>query len=189
MALPKTKRELAMRASVALPLAGVVAAMLWACTPEEPKEAEPTEQTMTESTPATPLASAAQTPLQRGMAFLAENGKRANVVTTSSGLQYEVLASGTGDQPGAEDYVSTHYHGTFIGGDVFDSSVQRGQPIEFRVNGVIKGWQEALQLMSVGDKWKLYIPSDLAYGANGTTGIGPDETLIFEVELLGVRRS
>ena len=156
-------------------LLGIAAATLSACT-QEPKDA---------AEPQGPEPTA----LQRGVAFLAENGKRANVTTTSSGLQYEVLASGTGDQPGPADHVTTHYHGTFIAGGVFDSSVQRGEPIEFRVNGVIKGWQEALQLMRVGDKWKLYIPSDLAYGESGTSGIGPDETLIFEVELLGVRRS
>ena len=167
-------------------LLGIAAAALSACTQEEPKGAvEP-------SAPATPVAeppSPELTALQRGAAFLAENGQRANVTTTSSGLQYEVLASGTGDQPGPADHVTTHYHGTFIDGGVFDSSVRRGEPIEFRVNGVIQGWQEALQLMRVGDKWKLYIPSDLAYGSSGTPGIGPDETLIFEVELLGVRRS
>ena len=125
----------------------------------------------------------------KGLAFLAENGKRANVVTTPSGLQYEVLSSGTGATPGATDVVQTHYHGTFIDGRVFDSSVRRGQPAEFPVNGVISGWTEALQLMQVGDKWKLYVPSNLAYGSRGVGDIGPDETLIFEVELLNVRSS
>ena len=123
-----------------------------------------------------------------GRAFLAENGNRAGVVTTVSGLQYEVLASGDGITPGPTDRVTTHYHGTLIDGRVFDSSMQRGQPIEFPVNGVISGWTEALQLMRVGDRWKLYIPPELAYGKRGAGGvIGPDETLIFEVELLGVR--
>ena len=168
-------------------LFGITAATLSGCTEPESKgtAVEP-------AAPATPVAEPPAeelTALQRGVAFLAENGKRANVTTTSSGLQYEVLASGTGDQPGPADQVTTHYHGTFIDGGVFDSSVQRGEPIEFPVNGVIQGWQEALQLMRVGDKWKLYVPSDLAYGSSGTPGIGPDETLIFEVELLGVRRS
>ena len=149
----------------------------------------------TSGTPATPLVEstsgtpAPPTALARGIAFLAENGKRASVVTTASGLQYEVLASGTGATPGAEDFVTAHYHGTLVDGHVFDSSVQRGQPIELRVNGVIKGWQEALQMMRVGDKWKLYVPSELAYGKRGQgASIGPDETLIFEVELLDVRR-
>ena len=181
-----------MRARVALSaLLGMVGITLSSCAREEPKdaEAEPAVQPPTTTAATTTPASADLTPLERGMAFLAENGKRANVVTTRSGLQYEVLASGTGDQPGIADSVTTHYHGTFIDGGVFDSSVQRGQPIEFPVNGVIKGWQEALQLMRVGDKWKVYVPSDLAYGSSGTTGIGPDETLIFEVELLNVRRS
>ena len=129
------------------------------------------------------------TPLEAGRAFLAENALRANVVTTASGLQYEVLASGDGASPGPRDMVTTHYHGTFIDGRVFDSSVQRGEPIAFPVDGVIGGWTEGLQLMKVGDKWKLYIPPDLAYGERGTTsGIGPNETLIFEVELLDVQR-
>ena len=176
-----------MKASIVLALASVAAAALSACGREEPKSAEDTapaaeQSAAAESEPVT------QTPLERGMAFLAENGRRADVVTTSSGLQYEVLASGTGDQPGPNDTVRTHYHGTYIGGEVFDSSVERGQPAEFRVGGVIKGWQEALQLMRVGDKWKLFIPSDLAYGESGSSGIGPGETLIFEVELLDVQR-
>lgn len=130
------------------------------------------------------------TALERGRAFLAENATRAEIVTTASGLQYEVLASGTGAMPGAEDRVTAHYHGTLISGEVFDSSVDRGQPLDIRVNGVIKGWQEALQMMRVGDKWKLYIPSELAYGKSGAGGsIGPDEALIFEVELLNVASS
>ena len=173
-------------------LVGLTAATLSGCAQEEPKgtEAEPAAPPPTASTAPAPPTEAGPTPLERGLAFLAENGKRPNVVTTDSGLQYEVLASGAGDgnPPGPTDHVTTHYHGTFIGGGVFDSSVQRGQPIEFPVNGVIQGWQEALQLMRVGDKWKLYIPADLAYGKSGTSGIEPNETLIFEVELLEVRR-
>ena len=109
------------------------------------------------------------------------------MTTTASGLQYEVLASGTGAKPGPTDTVTTHYHGTFIDGGVFDSSVDRGEPAEFRVDGVIRGWTEALQLMAVGDKWKLYVPPQLAYGERGGGRIGPNETLIFEVELLGVK--
>ena len=127
-------------------------------------------------------------PADAGRSFLAENAKRAAVITTASGLQYEVLASGDGATPGARDRVTTHYHGTLIDGRVFDSSMQRGEPIEFPVNGVIAGWTEALQLMRVGDRWKLYIPPELAYGERGAGAlIGPDATLVFEVELLGLR--
>lgn len=121
--------------------------------------------------------------------FLAENKKREGVVTTESGLQYEVLSSGEEGavSPDANDKVKVHYHGTLIDGTVFDSSVERGEPIEFAVSGVIKGWTEALQLMKKGDKWKLFIPSDLAYGARGAgPKIGPNTALIFEVELLDV---
>lgn len=125
--------------------------------------------------------------LKAGEAFLAENANRPEVKTTESGLQYEVLKSGDGPSPAATDKVKVHYHGTLIDGTVFDSSVDRGQPASFPVNGVIPGWVEALQLMSVGDKWKLYIPSGLAYGPRsaGPT-IGPNSTLIFEVELLEI---
>lgn len=129
------------------------------------------------------------TPMDAGRAFLAENAKRQGVVTTASGLQYEVLASGDGATPGPTDTVTTHYHGTFVDGRVFDSSVQRGTPASFPVNGVIKGWTEALQMMKVGDKWKIVCPPDLAYGERGRSGIPPSSTLIFEVELLGVQPS
>ncbi|MDX1475992.1 MAG: FKBP-type peptidyl-prolyl cis-trans isomerase N-terminal domain-containing protein, partial [Reinekea sp.] len=107
-----------------------------------------------------------------GEAFLAENAKRDEVTVTASGLQYEILSSGdaSGTKPAVNSKVKTHYHGTLINGEVFDSSVQRGQPIEFAVNGVIAGWTEALQLMVPGDKWKLYIPHNLAYGAQGAGG-------------------
>ncbi|TCS43864.1 FKBP-type peptidyl-prolyl cis-trans isomerase [Reinekea marinisedimentorum] len=124
-----------------------------------------------------------------GQAFLEENAKRDGVVTTESGLQYEVIASGdaAGKKPAINSTVKTHYHGTLINGQVFDSSVERGQPIEFAVNGVIPGWTEALQLMVPGDKWKLYIPHNLAYGAQGAGGaIGPYQALVFEVELLDI---
>jgi FKBP-type peptidyl-prolyl cis-trans isomerase FklB len=122
-----------------------------------------------------------------GAAFLAENGKRAGVVTLPSGLQYEIMKAGTGAKPGPTDKVTTHYHGTLIDGTVFDSSVDRGQPASFPVNGVIKGWVEALQLMPTGSKWKLYIPSDLAYGDFGSPPkIQPGATLVFEVELLSI---
>lgn len=125
--------------------------------------------------------------LEEGKKFLEENGKREGVTTLPSGLQYEVIRSGEGPSPKATDKVTVHYHGTLVDGTVFDSSVERGQPATFPVNGVIKGWVEALQLMKVGDKWKLFIPSELAYGSRGAGGdIGPNEVLIFEVELLSI---
>lgn len=122
-----------------------------------------------------------------GEAFLAENGQRAEVRTTPSGLQYEVLTEGDGPQPSADDQVEVHYTGKFIDGTVFDSSVDRGQPATFGVTQVIPGWVEALQLMKAGSKWRLFIPSALAYGPNGVPGaIGPNQTLIFDVELIKV---
>ena len=122
-----------------------------------------------------------------GEAFLAENGKRMEVRTTPSGLQYEVLTDGDGPQPSADDQVEVHYTGKFIDGTVFDSSVDRGQPATFGVTQVIPGWVEALQLMKAGSKWRLFIPSALAYGPNGVPGtIGPNQTLIFDVELIKV---
>lgn len=128
-----------------------------------------------------------QANIEKGEKFLEENGKRDGVVTLASGLQYEVLVEGTGPKPGPTDKVKTHYHGTLIDGEVFDSSVERGEPISFPVNGVIKGWTEALQLMGVGSKWKLFIPYNLAYGERGAGAkIGPYSTLVFEVELLGI---
>ena len=125
--------------------------------------------------------------IEEGINFLRENGKREGVTTLASGLQYEVIDDGTGPKPTIEDNVTTHYHGTLIDGTVFDSSVDRGEPASFPVGGVIKGWTEALQLMSVGSKWKLYVPYDLAYGERGAGGqIGPYSTLIFEVELISI---
>ena len=124
-----------------------------------------------------------------GAAFLAENGKRDGVVTTDSGLQYEVMTAGTGPKPGINDSVSTHYHGTLIDGSVFDSSVERGQPATFPLKGVIRGWTEALQLMPVGSKYKLFIPPNLAYGNRETGSIPPQSTLVFEVELLEIVNS
>lgn len=122
-----------------------------------------------------------------GEKFLEENKKRATVKTTASGLQYEVLKMGDGPKPADSSRVKTHYHGTLIDGTVFDSSVERGEPVEFPVNGVIKGWQEALQLMPVGSKFRLYIPSDIAYGDRAAgPAIGPNSTLIFDVELLEI---
>jgi FKBP-type peptidyl-prolyl cis-trans isomerase FklB len=123
----------------------------------------------------------------KGKAFLEENSKKAGVITLPSGLQYSIIKEGTGPKPKLEDKVTTHYHGTLLDGKVFDSSVERGQPVSFAVNGVIPGWTEALQLMPVGSKWKLFIPSNLAYGERGAGGdIGPNETLIFEVELISI---
>jgi FKBP-type peptidyl-prolyl cis-trans isomerase FklB len=119
--------------------------------------------------------------------YLAENGKKEGIVTLPSGLQYKVLKSGTGATPSAEDTVRTHYEGRLIDGTVFDSSYQRNEPAEFPVKGVIAGWTEALQLMKVGDKWQLFIPSELAYGEAGAGGvIPPHSTLVFEIELLDV---
>ena len=128
-----------------------------------------------------------QEAISAGQVFLDENSKKEGVTITASGLQYEVLTNGTGANPVETDQVTVHYHGTLVDGTVFDSSVERGQPATFPVNGVIPGWVEALQLMNVGSKYKLYIPSDLAYGERGAGGsIGPNETLIFEVELLSI---
>ncbi len=122
-----------------------------------------------------------------GTEFLAENAKKDGVITLESGLQYEILVEGNGAKPTKESTVRTHYHGSFIDGKVFDSSVERGQPAEFPVGGVIAGWTEALQLMGEGSKWRLFVPSDLAYGAQGSQGaIPPHSALIFEVELLNV---
>ncbi len=125
---------------------------------------------------------------KKGVDFLAANAKKEGVKDLGGGLQYKVLTAGTGESPAATDTVKVHYTGTLIDGEVFDSSVQRGEPATFRVNQVIKGWQTALQKMKVGDKWMLYIPSDLAYGERGSQGaIGPHEVLVFEVELLEIQ--
>jgi len=110
-----------------------------------------------------------------------------DLITTDSGLQYEILASGSGATPGPTDTVSAHYHGTFEDGKVFDSSVDRGEPIDLPVDGVIAGWTEALQLMKEGDKWRLIVPPELGYGSNGVGPIPGNTTLVFEVELLVVR--
>ncbi|MDB2362518.1 FKBP-type peptidyl-prolyl cis-trans isomerase [Flavobacteriales bacterium] len=125
--------------------------------------------------------------VEAGQKFLDENAKRDGVITTATGLQYEVLKEGSGDSPKETDNVTVHYHGTLIDGTVFDSSVDRGQPATFPVNGVIPGWVEALQLMNAGAKYKLFIPSNLAYGERGAGGaIGPNATLVFEVELISI---
>lgn len=123
-----------------------------------------------------------------GEKFLADNKKKEGIKTTASGLQYKVIKDGTGKTPKATDTVSTHYRGTLISGKEFDSSYKRGEPAEFPVNGVIKGWTEALQLMKEGAKWQLFIPSELAYGERGAgQDIGPNSTLIFDIELLKVK--
>jgi FKBP-type peptidyl-prolyl cis-trans isomerase FklB len=125
--------------------------------------------------------------LKAGEDFLEKNKQREGVQTTQSGLQYEVLTEGNGPKPKATDKVKCHYHGTLIDGTIFDSSVQRGQPATFPLNMVIKGWTEALQLMSVGSKYRLFLHPDLAYGERQTGSvIGPNSTLIFDVELLGI---
>jgi len=122
-----------------------------------------------------------------GEAFLAENAKKDGIFITESGLQYEIITEGNGDKPSAESTVSTHYHGMLIDGTVFDSSVERGEPTQFPVNRVIPGWTEALQLMPAGSKWRLYIPQNLAYGAQGSGGkIPPYSALVFDVELLEI---
>ena len=124
---------------------------------------------------------------QAGEEFLRINREKAGVVELPSGLQYQVFKQGTGDKPKATDKIRCHYHGTLINGTVFDSSVDRGEPIEFGVNQVIPGWTEALQLMNVGSKWRLFIPSHLAYGERGAgQAIEPNSTLIFDVELLDI---
>lgn len=125
--------------------------------------------------------------LAAGKAFLEQNALREGVVSLESGLQYEIMQEGDGPKPKATQTVSCHYHGTLIDGKVFDSSVQRGRPASFPLNRVISGWTEALQLMPVGSKWRLFLPPHLAYGNQQVSAeIGPNSTLIFEVELLGI---
>ena len=130
---------------------------------------------------------ATEAAIQKEQKFLKENKQKNGVSATKSGLQYRVLKSGNGSQPTSNDSVTVHYRGTLTDGTVFDSSYERGEPVTFQVARVISGWSEALQLMHEGDKWQIYIPSDLAYGPRGAGGrIGPNETLVFEVELIKV---
>lgn len=122
-----------------------------------------------------------------GEAFLAENAKKDGIIITESGMQYEIITAGSGDKPSATSTVRTHYHGTLVDGTVFDSSYDRGEPAEFPVNGVIAGWTEALQMMEIGSKWRLYLPHSLAYGERGAGGaIKPFAALIFDVELIAI---
>ncbi|MEC4768862.1 FKBP-type peptidyl-prolyl cis-trans isomerase [Halomonas sp. CUBES01] len=131
-------------------------------------------------------AEAAEANRQAGEAFLVDNAERDDVTVMESGLQYEVLEAGDGESPGPQDTVEVNYEGTLLDGTVFDSSFERGESVSFQVNQVIEGWQEALQAMSVGDSWMLYIPADLAYGESGQGPIGPNEVLTFRVDLLDV---
>lgn len=131
----------------------------------------------------------AQANLEAGRAYLSENAGKADIVVLPSGLQYRVLQAGTGEQPGPEDTVRVHYHGTLLNGSVFDSSVERGEPAEFALANVIPGFREAISLMRVGDQWQVFVPSALAYGERGAGGdIGPNETLVFEISLLDILR-
>lgn len=133
------------------------------------------------------MAALAEENATKGADFLKTNGQREGVVTTDSGLQYEVLQTGDGESPSLDSVVKTHYHGTLIDGTVFDSSVDRGQPVEFAVDQVIPGWTEALQLMKVGDKWRLYVPAELGYGEYSPgPSIPPNSTLVFDVELVEI---
>lgn len=125
--------------------------------------------------------------LEVGKAFLEENKKRDGITTTNSGLQYRIITEGSGAKPQVTDTVTVHYRGTLIDGEEFDSSYKRGEPATFPLNGVIKGWQEALPLIKEGGKWEIFVPSELAYGPKGAgASIGPNETLIFEIELLNI---
>jgi FKBP-type peptidyl-prolyl cis-trans isomerase FklB len=128
--------------------------------------------------------------LAEGKAFLEKNKADSGVIVLPSGLQYKILKAGTGEKPTLNDKVTVHYHGTLIDGKVFDSSVERGEPIQLSVGGVIEGWKEALQLMPVGSKWRLFVPANLGYGETGAQGspIGPNTTLIFEVELISINK-
>jgi len=136
---------------------------------------------------ASKMSNAAEENRKKGMTFLLENKTKAGVITTQSGLQYKIIRKGDGAKPGPTDQVKVHYRGTLINGDEFDSSYKRGDPATFRLNAVIKGWQEGLQLMSPGSKYQFYIPSELAYGERGAGNmIGPNASLIFDVELLDI---
>jgi FKBP-type peptidyl-prolyl cis-trans isomerase len=150
-----------------------------------PEEIQQTLQAF-EAERAQKMQSVAQKNMEEGQAFLENNKKNPDVVTLPSGLQYKVLKRGDGPSPTATDKVTVRYKGTYTNGKVFDSTAEGGEPVSFQVNGVIPGWQEALPLMKVGGKWELYVPSNLAYGPQGFAPIGPNATLIFEIELLAI---
>lgn len=153
---------------------------------EEVQQALMTYQQQLQEEQSKQIEDLAQKNKDAGEAFLAENGARENVETTESGLQFEVLEEGNGEKPAATDTVEVHYTGELLSGEVFDSSRERGEPVTFGLNQVIPGWTEGLQLMSEGARYKLYIPSELAYGPGGNRAIGPNETLVFDVELLNI---
>ncbi len=155
---------------------------------EEQLQAKTSFQTQLRDSLMKKQAAVAEKNIAAGKAFLEENAKKEGVITTESGLQYKILTTGDGKQPKDTDTVTTHYKGTLIDGREFDSSYKRDKPASFPVKGVIKGWTEALQLMHVGDKWQLFVPSDLAYGAAQRSElIQPNSTLVFELELLGIK--
>ncbi|NKB23943.1 MAG: hypothetical protein GKR87_06110 [Kiritimatiellae bacterium] len=156
-------------------------------TPEEMKETMLKFQSELQKKQASITSERAEKNKKEGEAFLPKNKEKEGVITLSSGLQYSVLKEGDGEKPSETDTVTVHYTGTLIDGTVFDSSHKRGEPTTFHVNGVISGWQEGLQLMKVGATWKFFIPSELAYGTRGASAlIGPNATLIFEVELISI---
>jgi FKBP-type peptidyl-prolyl cis-trans isomerase len=173
-------------------LAALCLTWLAACSSSPPEQQPVPEPTRPQSTVQEPAAQEAQEPVptdakSRGEQFLAKNAQEPGVVTLPSGLQYQVLREGSGKSPGPTDTVTVHYRGTLIDGKEFDSSYSRGEPISFPLNGVIKGWTEGLQHMKEGSTHKLFIPSELGYGARGSgPDIGPHEALIFEVELIKV---
>jgi FKBP-type peptidyl-prolyl cis-trans isomerase FklB len=153
---------------------------------EEIQEALMTYQQQLQEQQASKVEELASKNKEAGEAFLAENAEKEGVETTDSGLQYEVIEEGDGETPAAEDSVKVHYTGELLSGEVFDSSRERGEPVTFKLEQVIPGWTEGLQLMPEGSRYKLYIPADLAYGQGGNQRIGPNETLIFDVELLEI---
>lgn len=154
---------------------------LSACSPSESEQ--PIDPSL-----ASPELPSSDHEMDPGQAYLHINARKAGVQVLTSGLQFEILTNGEGASPGLTSQVVTHYHGRFVDGTVFDSSVDRGQPLEFPVNGVIAGWTEALQMMKEGDKWRLVIPPHLAYGEKGAAGvIPPNSVLVFDVELIEVK--